>query len=158
MQRVHRERGAEAVARRTAGLGRAISLGRDLLTLLRRSRSRSVAAAPGMTSASENASVTAVIPCFRCEATLTRAVQSVLNQTRRPRELILVDDGNDAATAAVLRELELKHKEWIRLLRLPKNVGPSGARNAGWNAARGKYVAFLDADDTWVAEKLRARS
>jgi glycosyltransferase involved in cell wall biosynthesis len=105
-------------------------------------------------TSADSALVSAVIPCYRCDDTIARAVQSVFDQTRRPFELVLVDDGNDVGTSRWLRELEARHSGWIRLVRLQHNAGVSAARNAGWNAARGKYVAFLDADDTWLPQKI----
>lgn len=102
----------------------------------------------------QTASVSAVIPCYQCSATIERAVNSVAHQTLRPLELLLVDDGSGEATIQALRQLEYRYPQWIRVIRLPMNMGAAGARNAGWNAARGKYVAFLDADDSWLPEKI----
>ncbi len=99
--------------------------------------------------------VSVVIPCFRCGTTIARAVDSVASQTLVPAELILVDDGSGDGTAHVLRQLQSKYgSEWIRIIELTSNMGPSAARNAGWEVATGKYVAFLDADDAWHPEKL----
>jgi glycosyltransferase involved in cell wall biosynthesis len=99
--------------------------------------------------------VSVVIPCFRCGRTIVRAVESVVSQTARPLEILLVDDASDDDTPSVLAELESKYgRDGLRVLRLERNGGPSLARNAGWNAARGEYVAFLDADDSWHPRKL----
>lgn len=101
------------------------------------------------------ASVSVVIPCYRCADTIERAVASVANQTVRPAELILVDDGSGDQTPAVLTRLRLLYGEdWIRVLLLPCNVGVSAARNAGWESASSDFVAFLDADDSWHPEKI----
>jgi glycosyltransferase involved in cell wall biosynthesis len=102
------------------------------------------------------ADVSVVIPCYRCAATLERAVASVAAQTRPPRELILVDDGSDDDTPGVAgRLLERYGADWIRLLTLASNQGPAHARNVGWDAATRPYVAFLDADDSWHPLKLQ---
>lgn len=112
-----------------------------------------------MSTASSGASadvpVSVVIACFQAHATLPRAVASVALQTARPLELIVVDDASGEETAPVLRELQQRHgADWLRVIRLERNQGPASARNAGWESARGEYVAFLDADDTWHPRKL----
>lgn len=101
------------------------------------------------------ASVSVVIPCYRCADTIERAVASVANQTLRPAELVLVDDGSGDQTPTTLTQLRLHYgEEWIRVLLLPCNVGVSAARNAGWDSASSEFVAFLDADDCWHPEKI----
>jgi glycosyltransferase involved in cell wall biosynthesis len=71
-------------------------------------------------------------------------------------EIILVDDASGDGTLQLLRELARGFGEpaCVEVLALERNQGPSGARNAGWNAAAGKYVAFLDADASWHPRKL----
>lgn len=102
------------------------------------------------------APVTVVIPCYRCADTVCRAVESVVQQSLPPAELILVDDFSPDGTLAELKRLRVRHGEaWIRVLALPRNAGPGSARNAGWNAATQPYVAFLDADDAWAPSKLK---
>jgi glycosyltransferase involved in cell wall biosynthesis len=98
--------------------------------------------------------VSVVIPCWRCAGSLDRAVESVLAQTTPPLEVILVDDGNSDSTPALLRELASRSPGLIRVVTLPENRGPGEARNAGWEAARGEWLAFLDADDAWHPRKL----
>ena len=100
--------------------------------------------------------VSVVIPCFRCSATVERAVESVLSQTLRPGEIVLVDDASDDNTVHVLERLvtRLKGDMHVTLVSLPTNLGAASARNAGWQAAHEKYVAFLDADATWFPKKL----
>ena len=100
------------------------------------------------------APVSAVIPCFRCKETIRRAVASVARQSLVPAELILVDDASEDGTLAILTDLRGEFGErWVRIIALDRNSGPSGARNAGWDAASGKYIAFLDADDAWHPRK-----
>jgi glycosyltransferase involved in cell wall biosynthesis len=99
--------------------------------------------------------VSAVIPCFRCGATIRRALESVAAQTALPRELILVDDCSGDGTAELLGRLAAEYPPgWAKVVSLASNGGPGHARNAGWNAAAQPYVAFLDADDGWHARKL----
>jgi glycosyltransferase involved in cell wall biosynthesis len=96
-----------------------------------------------------------VVPCYRCTATIERAVKSVAAQTVRPAELILIDDASPDGTAAHLDALREQYgPDWIQIIRLRENGGPASARNAGWEAARQKYVAFLDSDDAWHPRKV----
>jgi glycosyltransferase involved in cell wall biosynthesis len=101
--------------------------------------------------------VSVVIPCYRSEQTIERAVRSVLDQTQPAREILVVDDASPDGTAALLDRLAAAHPS-VRVLRLPRNSGPSAARNAGWAQARGDYVAFLDADDLWHPRKLEIQA
>lgn len=108
----------------------------------------------------KTASVSVVVPCYCSSGVLARAVASVLEQNQRPLEIILVEDASPdgGETRDCIQELIAAHAEQdelsIRAIYLPKNLGPGGARNAGWNAARGDYVAFLDADDAWHPKKI----
>jgi glycosyltransferase involved in cell wall biosynthesis len=99
--------------------------------------------------------VSVVMPCYRAAATLERAVQSVRSQTTLPDELIVVDDASDDGSAELLRQLALEFpRGWMKVERLPANRGAATARNRGWDLARGDFVAFLDADDSWHPRKL----
>jgi glycosyltransferase involved in cell wall biosynthesis len=105
------------------------------------------------------APVAVVIPCFQARGTLRRALDSVLAQTRPPRELIAVDDASSDGTWEELQQLQAElGKERLRLLRLERNRGPASARNAGWEAARAELIAFLDADDSWHPHKLETQA
>jgi glycosyltransferase involved in cell wall biosynthesis len=99
--------------------------------------------------------VSVVIPFFRANNTIQRAINSVAVQSLPPVEIIIVDDCSDDGSLEKLEELaETYAQGWIRVLSLPMNKGPGVARNAGWAAATQPYVAFLDADDTWHTKKL----
>ena len=101
------------------------------------------------------ASVSVIIPCYRCSDTVKRAVDSVVKQTLRPSEIILIDDGSGDNTLAVLYELQHEYgKNWLKVVALESNYGPSVARNTGWELASQDYLAFLDADDIWHPDKL----
>jgi glycosyltransferase involved in cell wall biosynthesis len=102
----------------------------------------------------EFATVSVVIPCFRCGKTIGRALASIVQQSKIPAEVILVDDASGDDTWAVLTELEKAYPGWIKLLRLDHNQGAASARNAGWAVASQPYIAFLDADDTWHPRKI----
>jgi teichuronic acid biosynthesis glycosyltransferase TuaG len=101
--------------------------------------------------------VSVIIPCYRCSKTVERAINSVLNQTQHPKEIILVDDGSDDKLKTLNALLELKnlHKTIdIKIISLDRNQGPASARNAAWDIASEPYIAFLDADDAWHSQKL----
>lgn len=101
------------------------------------------------------APVSVVIPCYRCAGTIGRAVGSVAAQTRRPAEVIVVDDGSGDRTLDVLHALAAAHPAgWIKVLVQPRNRGAADARNAGWAVATQPYLAFLDADDAWHPRKV----
>ena len=100
------------------------------------------------------AAVSVVVPCFRCAATVRRAVASVGAQTLRPRELILVDDASGDGTLAVLRTIAQEAGDWVKVIALASNAGAASARNTGWEQATQPYIAFLDADDAWHPQKI----
>lgn len=100
------------------------------------------------------APVSVVVPCYRCLTTLERAVDSVVRQTQRPAELILVDDASADGTWELLQTLRTRHGDWVKTVALPANAGAASARNAGWGLATQPYVAFLDADDAWHVKKI----
>lgn len=103
----------------------------------------------------EVAPVSVVIPCYRCSATIGKAISSVVAQTLRPAEILLVDDFSDDGTLAELERQRMAFGvNWIRVIALPRNLGAGGARNAGWDLATQPLVAFLDADDIWLPAKL----
>jgi glycosyltransferase involved in cell wall biosynthesis len=110
-------------------------------------------AAPGGHAGQEAAApaVSVILPTYNRAATLRRAAQSVLNQTYRDLELIVVDDGSKDGSAEVIAALA-DHR--VRFVQHPENQGGSAARNTGLRLARGRYVAFQDSDDVWVDEKL----
>lgn len=93
--------------------------------------------------------VSVIIPTYNYARYLGEAIDSALGQTLAPLEVIVVDDGSTDDTP----ELLAAYGDRIRVLR-QKNAGVAVARNSGIAAARGEYVAFLDADDTWLPRKL----
>ncbi len=92
--------------------------------------------------------VSVVMPCFNAARFLPAAIASVLRQTHRAVELIVVDDGSTDGSGSVARAQRDAHPSRIHLL-TQANAGPSSARNRGLAEVRGEFVAFLDADDYW---------
>ena len=93
--------------------------------------------------------VSVVLPVFNGERYLAEAIESLFRQTHQPLEIIVVDDGSTDATAEVIASCG----DRVRALR-QANSGPAAARNRGVLEGRGEFVAFIDADDLWHAEKL----
>ena len=96
-----------------------------------------------------NPLISCIIPVFNGERYLGEALDSILAQTYRPIEIIVIDDGSTDGTG----ELVAQYGDRIRYFR-QNNEGAPTARNAGLSAARGAFVAFLDSDDLWHPEKL----
>ncbi len=97
--------------------------------------------------------ISVLVPAYNASKTISAALKSAFNQELAPLEVIVVDDGSEDGTAdQVAREFPA-----VRLLR-QKNAGPSAARNAAANLAQGNWLAFLDADDLWLPQKLRLQS
>jgi glycosyltransferase involved in cell wall biosynthesis len=96
--------------------------------------------------------VSAIVPVFNGARYVREALVSVLRQTYRPVEAIVVDDGSTDETAKVLDEFGPRVRRASQA-----HSGQSAARNLGVDLATGRYLAFLDADDLWPAEKLAAQ-
>jgi len=94
------------------------------------------------------------------EKYIAEAIESVLEQTLTDWELILVDDGTTDGAAPIAQGFAARHPERISVLEHPghANLGMSASRNAGLRAARGRYVAFLDADDVWLPARLAVQA
>lgn len=96
--------------------------------------------------------VSTIIPVYNRPVLLGEAVASVLTQTWRPIEIIIVDDGSTDYTPAVAAEIADRHPEIVRVLR-QDNAGPGVARQLGLEDSRGEFVQFLDSDDLLLPEK-----
>ncbi len=99
--------------------------------------------------------VTVVIPAFRAAATLQRAIASALGQTRRDIEIIIVDDASPDESWDLILDA-MREDARIRAVRNKQNVGKSAAMNRAIALARGRWLAVLDADDWYHAERLGA--
>ena len=101
-----------------------------------------------------NPTASIVMPVFNAEDTLPRSILSIQAQSFRDWELILVDDGSTDGSLELANELASRDRR-IRVT-TQSNAGPAEARNTGIRLARGRIIAFLDADDLWHRERLAA--
>lgn len=97
--------------------------------------------------------VSIVTPVYSAESFLTETIISVVNQTYKNWEMILVDDCSPDNSADLINRLAEKDSR-IKYLKLKENSGAAVARNTGIANAKGRYVAFLDSDDIWFKDKL----
>lgn len=99
--------------------------------------------------------VSIIVPVYNVEKYIQETVESVMAQTYPHWELLLVEDGSSDKTVEIITGLMgMEGASRIRLIRQPSNMGAARARNRGLLEARGRYIAYLDADDLWVPEKL----
>src|SRR5262245_54711913 len=96
--------------------------------------------------------VSTIIPVFNRPALLREAAASVLAQTYRPIEIIIVDDGSTDNTFESVESLAAEHPSLLRFLRIP-NGGPGAAREAGRLMAEGEFIQYLDSDDLLLPRK-----
>ena len=101
-----------------------------------------------------NALVSAIIPVHNYAQYIFEALDSVLKQTYKNIEIIVVDDGSTDDTKAIVGGYIEKYADRIRYF-YQENKGPGVARNLGIKQSKGQYIAFLDADDIWLSKKLQ---
>lgn len=97
--------------------------------------------------------VSIVMPAYNCEKYIGEAISSVIDQTYKDWELLVIDDGSRDNTVHIVDELA-RNDSRIRLCRNENNQGVSAARNRGISLANGDWIAFLDSDDRWDQTKL----
>lgn len=97
--------------------------------------------------------VSVVIAAYHAENTLARAIDSLVAQTVRNWEAIVVDDASADRTVEIAEELAARDHR-IRVIRMERNGGPAAARNKGMKSARGQWIATLDSDDVYVPTRL----
>lgn len=95
--------------------------------------------------------VSIIIPVYNAAKFLPDTINSILNQTYRNWEVILVDDKSTDNSVEIIGKYISNN---IKLIKLDKNYGPGFARNKGVDSAKGKLICFLDADDLWKKDKL----
>ena len=98
--------------------------------------------------------ISIITPSFNSEKFISDTIQSVQKQSYLNWEMIIVDDFSTDKTAEIIQKFILKDNR-VKLFTLDKNCGTGFARNFGLNKSKGRYIAFLDADDLWKPEKLK---
>jgi len=104
-----------------------------------------------------NALISVILPTFNRAGYLKRAIDSVIDQHRKPDELIIIDDGSTDNSTRVIQEACRRAEFPVHLLHR-KNRGAAAARNAGILQARGEILCFLDSDDWWDPRKIALQS
>ncbi len=101
--------------------------------------------------------ISAIIPTFNRDNFIEKCVISVLSQSKRPEEVIVIDDGSTDNTWTILKALGFsdseKKQNSLRYI-FQRNKGVSAARNLGIQSSKNEYIAFLDSDDFWLESKL----
>lgn len=99
--------------------------------------------------------VSVIVPVYNVKKYIVETMDCVRGQTYGDWELLLVEDGSTDGTRRIVEEyIETVRDDRIRLICQPANMGAAKARNKGLSEALGRYIAYLDADDLWEAEKL----
>lgn len=94
--------------------------------------------------------ISVIIAAYNAERYIAKAIESCLSQTYAPHEIIVIDDASTDGTAAVAESFPSP----VRVIRLAENMGVAAARNRGVQASTGDWLAFLDADDWFLPDKL----
>lgn len=97
--------------------------------------------------------VSIIMPCYNAEKHIEKAIESVINQTYKNWELIIIDDQSTDSSIRIINKYMITD-ERINMYQLDKKGGASTARNFGIKKASGQYIAFLDSDDLWKRTKL----
>lgn len=99
--------------------------------------------------------ISIIVPVYNAQQYIRKTVEMVLKQTFQDFELLLVEDCSKDESKKVLQALlEEKQDDRLILLENDKNMGAAASRNRGLQAAKGRYIAFLDADDVWMPDRL----
>ncbi|HIF9279597.1 TPA: glycosyltransferase family 2 protein [Photobacterium damselae] len=101
----------------------------------------------------KNPLVSVITPSYNCEKTISKTIESVINQSFSNWEMIIVDDCSSDSTRDIVRNYA-NNDSRIKLVERQWNAGPAIARNVAIENAQGRYIAFLDSDDQWLNQKL----
>ncbi|HHU76365.1 MAG TPA: glycosyltransferase [Firmicutes bacterium] len=104
--------------------------------------------------------VSCIIPCYNSQEYIHRTVDSIMDQTIRPSELILINGCSTDNTLDILREIENQNNDIVKVIDLEENKGVSYARNFGAKNSNGDYILFLDSDDIvkpWLIERYQLK-
>lgn len=99
--------------------------------------------------------VSIIVPVYNAVKYIETTIDMVSRQTYKDWELILVDDASTDGSADLIEKLVSSQGKRVRLIRKNVNEGAAAARNTGIDASAGRYIAFLDADDVWMPDKLQ---
>lgn len=97
--------------------------------------------------------VSIITPTYNCGNYIEKTIKSVINQTYKKWEMIIVDDCSTDNTENIVRKYQQQYPNIIYII-LDKNSGAAVSRNTALKNAKGRYIAFLDSDDLWMSEKL----
>ena len=98
--------------------------------------------------------ISVVMPSYQSALFIYNTLQSVIDQTVIPSQVLIIDDGSTDNTCSIIEEFSLKHPEFnIQLIKSLHN-GPGAARNIGIQTATSEWIAFLDSDDIWFPNKI----
>ncbi|XDZ65400.1 glycosyltransferase family 2 protein [Alphaproteobacteria bacterium LSUCC0684] len=95
--------------------------------------------------------ISVIVPVYNRDKTISRCINSILDQSYPVKEIIVVDDNSTDSTESVIKEFKIENLKYIKL---KKNIGAQNARNVGIKAATGNWIGFLDSDDEWIKTKL----
>lgn len=98
--------------------------------------------------------ITVIVPTFNCAGYIGEAIRSILDQSRQPDEIVIVDDGSTDGTQDIVRSFHDSRLHYV----YQANSGVSAARNLGIRKAAGEFIAFLDADDRWRPTMLQQQA
>ena len=98
--------------------------------------------------------VSVIIPYYRKKQYISRTLKSVINQSYKKLEIIIIYDDDNKEDLKFVKHIALKDKR-IKILVNKKNLGVGLSRNKGIKKSRGEYIAFLDADDLWLKDKIK---
>ena len=101
-----------------------------------------------------NPQISVITPCYNAESTIRETIDSVLRQTFKDWELLIIDDCSTDNSAEIIREYSSRDSRIKYFKTEEKSGSPSTPRNIGIDNASGEYIAFLDADDVWLPDKL----
>jgi len=97
--------------------------------------------------------VSVVMPVYNGETSVLESIDSILSQKYSSLELIVIDDCSTDRSLSIIKQRALLDSRMV-IISLPDNRGVASARNAGIEASTGRYIAFCDADDIWLSDKL----
>jgi len=100
--------------------------------------------------------VSIITPCYNSANYIEETINSVINQTYTHWEMLIVDDGSTDASVEIIKSYLIKDTR-IQLFENTKNIGAAHTRNIGIKNAKGKFIAFVDADDMWYENKLEVQ-